>query len=1140
MANPLLGSLVDPFTAATLNATQWNSVTAGTVTLVPALGMAQLACPTAIGTNTLGANGPYDATAGTLYARVTPVLRGNGGTRAVMKIQVDANNSAAIRFNGGVFTATSQTAGTTTTYNLPTYDPTGHAWWRLREASGTWYAETSADGYAWTTQATMTYGWSPLAVQVLFQTGSSDTEPSGLFAAFEHVNTMAGPSVQMPSWPQVRFGIAFNQNASNAGSPAFVDLSSRLRGSWSAALSGRQYELDQVQSGQMTVALWNLDGALDPLNTSSPYSPNVVPMKPGRLQAVWPPTRNLLPQNISTGTAPSSAWFAFVGSAPSATGLLPAPTGHTTATAWTFPIVGSSANGYPLLTGTTSGGADATAFPVVGGLPYVLTGWLSRSPGGDTTVGITSEVLFYDQTGAQVGAATSTLAAVPVQGTWAQLSASGTTPAGAICARLAFFLTNTSTTAVNTIYLAALQLEQSASATPWTPGGVVYGLWAGFVERFPQHWDNTGTYGLVDLTCVDALATLADFTMTPNTPGQLLALSPTRLYPLDEPSGSTKFRDMTGKHGFVTANASSYGAGTVTAGSSVTGTGFVGAAGPVVTLANPAPSNTPGAGSYLNLGTPNGPPSSGGWTRLICFRTTTVPSSANMTIWNACGAAYGGASASLYIDSSQHVNAQVTSLAGNSLSAAVPTIAVCDGNWHMAAIILDPTGKILNVNVDGTGYTISGSADCHTSGIVSDTIGANIIPTSRYNGNYFSGDIAYACEIPTNNVPSFSDIAAGFSTGWAGETSAVRAQRILTLSGYKGPLGTQDMTTAMGGATLSGQDAMSALQLVGDSESGQVYVDGSGTVQLAGRLWRYYQNAPAVLVGEQQTTSGEIPYLGDVAVDFDTTHIYNQVSVTNQGAPGSAQQPAALSPNPTSATAYAPRTLQRTINVLDPTVPQYAANYLSQQYGQPLARIAQLTVDPASNPALWSVLLGLGFGSRVQVSRRPPTGPGAQPIVLQQFLEHLTWNGDDKGNFRASMQLSSATPFLNWWVISSLHSTLQAQSNSGTNTITLGALTGASLNPAAAVLTPGTVLTVGYGTTVAESATVQSVAATTAGYTTVVVTLTANLTNTHTSGQTVCQPLPGGYTLPALPLAGFPASLDAAATLSATGPRVTY
>jgi hypothetical protein len=176
----------------------------------------------------------------------------------------------------------------------------------------------------------------------------------------------------------------------------------------------------------------------------------------------------------------------------------------------------------------------------------------------------------------------------------------------------------------------------------------------------------------------------------------------------------------------------------------------------------------------------------------------------------------------------------------------------------------------------------------------------------------------------------------------------------------------------------------------------------------------------------------------------------------------------------------------------------------------------------------------------VQVSRRPPSGPGAQPIVLQQFLEHLTWNGDNKGMFRLSMQLSSATPFLNWWVISSLHSTLQAQSNSGTNTITLGALTGSSLNPASAVLTPGTVFTVGYGTSVAESATVKSVAATTAGYTTVVVTLVANLANTHASGQTVCQPLPGGYTLPALPAAGFPASLDAAATLSATGPRVTY
>ena len=1135
MGNPLLGSLIDAFLTGVLNTAQWNSVITSTVTMVPALGMAQLACPTASGTNTLGANGPYDATGGTLYAQVTPVLRGNGGTRTVMKILIDANNSVAIRLTAGVFTATSQTGGTTTTYALPTYDPTAHAWWRLRELSGTFYAETSTDGYAWTTLATMPYGWVSTAVQAIFQTGASDTEPAGLFAGFSNVNTMADASGLMPSWPQIRFQVAFSGNASMSLPAAYVDLSSRLRGPWSAQQSGRQYELDQIQSGQLALTLSNKDGAFDPLNTASPYAPNVLPMKPCRLQAIWPPSRNLLPQGFTNGSSTAAAQITS-GSLSLAT-VSAMPTGLTTAHVWSVTTSAPALAAIGLGSGNTAFTlVDSSAFPVVAGQTYTLSANLSAASGGSTTQQITPRLSWYDINGNRISTSDGTPVTAPVQPSWATVTVSGTAPAGAISSRVEELLTAVPT-AATTLYFTGWQLEQGAAATPWTAGGVVYPLWAGYVERWPQQWDQQGTYGLNDITAVDALATLANFKMSPNTIAQLLALNPTRLYPLDDAQGTRWWRSLVASKGALFAAASPLGAGTITAGTSVTGTGFVGAPGPVTNFANPAPSNFSGAGSYLSLGNSGGPPTSGGWTRLVCFRTTTVPTSANMTLWNAT-ASNSGSSASLYIDSNQYVNAQVTSAAGHSISTYVPT-AVCDGNWHMAAMILTPDGLTLNINVDGAGYYNTSTYDCHTSGITTDTLGMNVGPVARYYGNAYSGDLAYVAEVATNNVPSFSDIAAGFSTGWSGEISAARAQRILSLSGYQGPLGTQDATTAMGGASLAGQDAMSALQLVADSENGQVYVDGSGTVQLSGRLWRYYQSAPALLIGEQQA-GGEIPYLADIAIDMDTTHIYNQVSVTNQSAPGAPQQPAATQPNNASSTAYAPRTLPRTINVLDPTVPQYAAQYLAQQYGQPLPRVAQLTIDPASNPALWSTVLALGYGSRVQVSRRPPPAPGAQPIVVQQFVEHLAWDGDAQGKLRATMQLSSATPHLGWWVVSSLHSTLQVQATAGASTITLGALTGSALNPAVAVLPAGTVFTVGYGTAAAEQVTVQSVGATVAGYTSVVITLTAALVSTHAAGLVVCQPLPSGYTLPALPAATFPASLDAGATLSAIGPRVTY
>jgi hypothetical protein len=184
--------------------------------------------------------------------------------------------------------------------------------------------------------------------------------------------------------------------------------------------------------------------------------------------------------------------------------------------------------------------------------------------------------------------------------------------------------------------------------------------------------------------------------------------------------------------------------------------------------------------------------------------------------------------------------------------------------------------------------------------------------------------------------------------------------------------------------------------------------------------------------------------------------------------------------------------------------------------------------------------LGLGFGTRAQVNRRPPSGPGAAQISVQQFVEHITWSGDDQGNFKAALQLTPAAPYLNWWVMASLHTTVATASTAGTATVTLGALTGSATNPAAAVLVPGTKLTLSYGTANAETLTVKSVAATSPGYTSVAVTFTTNTAFNHSAGDIVCQPLPANYPLPAATAANFPASLDGGATLSASGPRAAY
>jgi hypothetical protein len=1148
VSNPLLGSLVDPLTAGALNTAVWNG-NSGAVSLA-APGRVSIAATVA--GSALAAAGPYEATGQSLYARVTPALAGAGGqaVQTTMAVQASTGNQAYLACVPGLsWQAVVVNGGTAATVSLPAFDPTQHAWWQIAESGGQFLFSASPDGFSWTQLAAIAYSWSPHAVSVAF--GASSATVTGQAAYVEHVNTPAGASALMPSWPQVQFQVAFNTGGSQTTPPAYVDLSSRLRGSWSAEQSGRQYELDQIQSGQLTLSLWNLDGALDLTNSASPYAPNVVPMRSCRLQAVWPPSRNAMPQNVSSGASTVSLGVS-AGTVAPAAGLPPAPAGHTTAHAWSIPASAATTNMLGLISnGTSWTVADGSALAVQAGQSYTFTCWVAQASGGDATLQVAHRISWYPVSGARITASIGSAVTVPVLGTsWALVTYTVTAPAGAISCRPGVQISSSPSVA-SIVNVTGWQMEQAAAATPWTAGGVVEPLWTGSVERWPQQWSQQGTYGIVDLTCIDVLAGLSQFTLQPSYMQQLLALGPSMLYPLNEPTGSTQFNDASGQRSARFAwPAPNGGTGaSISAGSSVTGTGLVGVPGPVATIVNPSPgSGSPSQAMYISSPWqgPWGPPVSGGWTRAISFRTSVTAPSAAMVVWSAYapgGLGTGAGSKAylqLYVDSSGHFGASISNAAGTSTAAVgVPDFSCLDGNWHTAVIQLSADGTTFTVACDNHGYQSVTTGDYHPSGCTSDTLGAAIYNGAGYNT--FAGDLALVAEFPyaIGNSVAY-DLGNGISTGWAGETSAARAQRILSMAGYGGTLSSQTAVTPMGGANLAGTDAMSALQLVGDSEAGQVYADAAGVLWLTGRKWRYLQTTAAVTLGEQQS-AGEVPYGGDLGLDFDTTHIYNTVEVTNQVAPGFPQQPAAQATNSASVSEYLPRTLQRSINVQDATQPLLAAAYLAQQYGQPQARVQRLTVNPSANPQLWPIVLGLGFGVRAQVNRRPPSGPGAAAISLSQFVEKVSWHGDDQGQLTLELELTPAGPYVGWWVPAPMHVTLALAATASSNVITLSPLSGSASNPAAAALPAGTVLTVGYGTPAAEQVTVQAVAATSPGYTSVAVTLTSNLASNHVAGAVICQPLAAGVTLPPATAAAYPTAFDALdAVTNTTGPRAAY
>jgi hypothetical protein len=301
---------------------------------------------------------------------------------------------------------------------------------------------------------------------------------------------------------------------------------------------------------------------------------------------------------------------------------------------------------------------------------------------------------------------------------------------------------------------------------------------------------------------------------------------------------------------------------------------------------------------------------------------------------------------------------------------------------------------------------------------------------------------------------------------------------------------------------IAGQDAMTALQAVVDTENGAHFIDRAGTVQFKARSDRYNAFAPIYTFGEH-VTSGEYPY-EDCQLDFDSTHLSNQVTVTQEGTSQNF-----YATDATSQAAYFPRTLTRTINASSTLECQDAANYLLSRYKQPAQRVSSIKLHPSANPALWPVCLNLELGTRVRVMRRPPNLPTIQVDV---FVENVQWDFDDGGEAWCTLQCSPAdlTPY---GIFAAWHTTLHTTIASGVTSITVDA-SADNTNLLAAQIAAGQQLVLGQNSANQETVTVSAVGATSPGWTTATIALTAATTKSHTAGDIVCEPLPSGVTDP--------------------------
>ncbi|MGH7743337.1 MAG: hypothetical protein ACREQ5_00745, partial [Candidatus Dormibacteria bacterium] len=109
---------------------------------------------------------------------------------------------------------------------------------------------------------------------------------------------------------------------------------------------------------------------------------------------------------------------------------------------------------------------------------------------------------------------------------------------------------------------------------------------------------------------------------------------------------------------------------------------------------------------------------------------------------------------------------------------------------------------------------------------------------------------------------------------------------------------------------------------------------------------------------------GEYPY-SDYSDDNDPTYTFSQANLTRP-----LNSNFAPLVNSVTQAKYGQRTLTQTVQCnTDYDLTQAGIFYL-QRYSTPVKRISKLTLNPAGNPALWPVVLGLELSQRVTVKRR--------------------------------------------------------------------------------------------------------------------------------------------------------------------------
>lgn len=242
----------------------------------------------------------------------------------------------------------------------------------------------------------------------------------------------------------------------------------------------------------------------------------------------------------------------------------------------------------------------------------------------------------------------------------------------------------------------------------------------------------------------------------------------------------------------------------------------------------------------------------------------------------------------------------------------------------------------------------------------------------------------------------------GYGAGRISESTTARMNRLIATTSY--PAALQNFT-ASPVATVSeigsGAGVIAEMQLVADSEGGEIYVAKDGKLTTTARFDVFNATRSANVQATITDSGAGLKYGPDLLIEYDADNLKNDISLQFSG-----DGEVNVSSDYTISTyGGASTTIETQLD--SPTSATELANMELGVEGVLIPRISPLDLTPNTAAADWATILGLELLDRVTFKRTPTTGNQFSRDALVNAIDHQITPGVWQTQVTLSMRYTS-------------------------------------------------------------------------------------------------------------------------------------